>query len=71
LAPEVVAHGEDVATPIDLVPEALFLLFGLVDDAVVATWLAGAVLSETDRFLDWERRPKTVIPGQVIDEPPS
>jgi uncharacterized membrane protein YkvA (DUF1232 family) len=55
-----------ILSPIDLFPEAILLVFGLVDDAVVATWLAGAVLSETERFLDWERRSNTVIPGHMI-----
>jgi hypothetical protein len=32
---------------------------------VVAGWLAGALLSETERFLEWERRRATVIPGKV------
>src|SRR5690606_20079857 len=36
--------------PVDLLPEALIGLVGLVDDAVVVTWLAGAVLSETARL---------------------
>ena len=54
-----------IASPIDLVPEAFLLFFGLIDDAAVAVWLAGAVLSETERFLEWERRRATVIPGHA------
>lgn len=50
------AAGLYVASPVDLVPEALLLVFGLVDDVVVVTWLAGAVLAETERFLTWEIR---------------
>lgn len=45
-----------LVSPVDLVPEAFLALLGLTDDAVVALWLGGAFLSETDRFLDWERR---------------
>ena len=30
-----------VVSPIDAVPEAFLLVFGLVDDAVMVTWLAG------------------------------
>ena len=30
-----------VISPIDLIPEAIFLVFGLADDAVVVAWLAG------------------------------
>jgi uncharacterized membrane protein YkvA (DUF1232 family) len=43
-----------VASPIDLLPEMVLLLPGLIDDAVVITWIAGAVLGETERFLAWE-----------------
>lgn len=60
-----------LASPVDLVPELFLGLIGLGDDAVVAVWIAGAFLSETDRFLSWERtagadssRPT------VIDQPP-
>jgi uncharacterized membrane protein YkvA (DUF1232 family) len=44
-----------LVSPIDLVPEAFVPLLGLADDGVVALWLAGAFLAETDRFLAWER----------------
>jgi uncharacterized membrane protein YkvA (DUF1232 family) len=54
-----------IASPVDLVPEAFLLFFGLIDDAAVAIWLAGAVLSETERFLEWERRRATVISGHA------
>ncbi len=43
-----------VVSPVDLMPEAVLLLAGLGDDAVVLSWLAGTVLVETERFLDWE-----------------
>ena len=55
-----------LVSPVDLVPEALLGLLGLGDDAVVALWLGGAVLVETDRFLDWERRQP-----HVVDAPPA
>jgi uncharacterized membrane protein YkvA (DUF1232 family) len=54
-----------VVSPIDAVPE-LLLLLGIADDAIVVTWLAGSLLSETERFLEWEARRKTVIPGEVV-----
>ena len=54
-----------VVSPIDVVPEGLLLLLGLADDVVVGTWLAGAVLGETERFLEWEKRRRAVIPGQA------
>ena len=52
-----------VASPIDVIPEAFLLVAGLVDDAVMITWLAGAMLAETERFLEWERqRDRIVVP---------
>ena len=53
-------------SPIDAVPEALFLFVGLIDDAAVAAWLAGAVLDETERFLAWEKERARTIPGHVV-----
>lgn len=43
-----------ILSPVDLVPDVL-LPFGLVDDAVVLTWVVGRLLGETDAFLRWER----------------
>ncbi len=42
-----------IASPVDVLPEVL-LGAGLLDDAVVLAWLAGALLAETDAFLAWE-----------------
>jgi uncharacterized membrane protein YkvA (DUF1232 family) len=50
-----------VVSPIDVVPEAFLFVFGLADDAVMITWLAGAVLSETQRFLEWEKERDRVV----------
>jgi uncharacterized membrane protein YkvA (DUF1232 family) len=55
-----------IASPIDVVPEGFLLLLGLVDDAAVAAWFAGAVLDETERFLEWERQRARTIPGHVV-----
>jgi uncharacterized membrane protein YkvA (DUF1232 family) len=63
-----------ILSPIDLMPEALFWVFGVADDAAVAAWLAGAMLLETDRFLVWERtnpgnastEGASVVQGQVV-----
>ncbi|HET8602080.1 MAG TPA: YkvA family protein [Segeticoccus sp.] len=55
-----------VISPVDLMPEALFGLFGLGDDAVVVAWIAAALIHHTDDFLEWERRRAQTIPGQVI-----
>jgi uncharacterized membrane protein YkvA (DUF1232 family) len=43
-----------LVSPVDLVPEAIVPLLGFADDGVVALWLAGAFLVETDRYLAWE-----------------
>jgi len=43
-----------VVSPLDVIPEAFFLLVGLADDAVMIAWLAGSVLSETQR--SWSGR---------------
>ncbi len=55
-----------VVSPIDVVPEAFLLLLGLADDALMITWLAGSILSETERFLQWEQNRRMVVPGQVV-----
>lgn len=61
-----VAAGAYVLSPVDLSPELMLALFGLADDALVVTWLAGSVLAETERFLAWEARRAAVIPGEVV-----
>lgn len=61
-----------IVSPIDIVPEGIFMVLGLGDDALVLSWLAGAVLTETEAFLSWERGEVTtpagerVVPGEVI-----
>lgn len=57
-----------IVSPLDAVPEVLLGPFGLIDDAFVVTWLTGALLSETERFLEWERvgRQSGSIPGKVV-----
>ncbi len=55
-----------VLSPVDFASELVLLLFGLADDALMVTWLAGAVLAETERFLAWEARRESVIPGHVV-----
>lgn len=50
-----------VVSPIDAVPEMFLWVFGLIDDAVMVTWLAGTVLSETERFLEWEKMAKPAV----------
>ena len=55
-----------VVSPFDFVPEAIFLVFGLADDAIVITWLAGTILAETERFMEWEKQRDGVIPGTRV-----
>lgn len=54
-----------IVSPIDFVPEGILLFIGLVDDAAVAAWFAGALLDETERFLEWEKR-QEAVPGHVV-----
>ncbi|HEY8472350.1 MAG TPA: DUF1232 domain-containing protein [Natronosporangium sp.] len=51
-----VAAAAYLVWPVELLPELLLGPAGLIDDAFVVAWLSGAVLSETGRFLDWERQ---------------
>jgi len=55
-----------VVSPIDAIPEAALFVFGLADDAVMIAWLAGSVLSETQRFLEWEEARDAILPGSVV-----
>lgn len=55
-----------VISPIDVVPEAFLWVVGLADDAVMITWLAGTVLAETERFLEWERERDAIVGGHVV-----
>lgn len=55
-----------VLSPIDLMPEAFLLIFGLADDAFVLTWFAGALLGEAERFVEWEREQRGIIAGETL-----
>jgi uncharacterized membrane protein YkvA (DUF1232 family) len=54
-----------LVSPVDLLPEVVLPLLGFADDGVVALWLGGAFLAETERFLAWEREQPA-----VVDAPP-
>ncbi len=43
-----------IVSPLDFMPEALFGVLGLTDDAVVVTWLVAALVNDTEAFLQWE-----------------
>jgi uncharacterized membrane protein YkvA (DUF1232 family) len=49
------AAGVYIISPIDAIPEAFLLVFGLIDDLAVAGY-----------FLEWEKLRDNVIPGHVI-----
>ena len=66
-----------LVSPVDLLPEALLGAFGLADDAVVGSWLAAQLVTETEAFLEWERSTgrgtghgagADAVPGEVVDE---
>ena len=57
-----------VVSPFAVVPEAFLSVFGLADDAVVASWIAAALVNETENFLRWER---TGSPVGICPTPPS
>lgn len=44
-----------ILLPVDAMPEAFLGLAGLLDDAVVASWLAVGVVNATEDYLAWER----------------
>lgn len=50
-----------VVSPIDVIPEGFFLIFGLIDDAAMITWMAGSILAETERFLEWEKERARIV----------
>ena len=56
--------GLYIVSPIDLVPEGILMFIGLVDDAAVAAWFAGALMDDTERFLAGEKGRERVIPGE-------
>ena len=57
-----------IGSPVDLIPEGAFLLLGLADDAVVFSWLAAALVTETETFLDWENG-RSSVPGSAAAVP--
>jgi uncharacterized membrane protein YkvA (DUF1232 family) len=55
-----------VISPIDLVPELVLPFIGLGDDAVVISWIAVALINDTESFLRWERDRDLTGHGDVI-----
>lgn len=46
-----------LVSPLDVLPEAFLPLVGLLDDAVVAAWVAGSLLVATEDYVEWRGRP--------------
>lgn len=44
-----------IVSPLDMMPEAVLGVFGLVDDAMIMTWLVTTVVTETEEYLAWEK----------------
>ncbi|MFC7491978.1 MULTISPECIES: YkvA family protein [unclassified Knoellia] len=66
-----------LVSPVDLLPEGILGVFGLADDAVVGSWLAAQLVTETEEFLAWERSTgrgsghgaaQGAVPGEVVDD---
>ena len=63
-----------LVSPVDLLPEAVLGAFGLADDAVVGSWLAAQLVTETEEFLAWERSTGrgsghgASVPSEVVDD---
>lgn len=43
-----------IVSPLDLIPEGALLMLGTLDDAMVLSWLAAALVTATEDFLAWE-----------------
>lgn len=72
-----------LVSPVDLLPEGILGAFGLADDAMVGSWLAAQLVTETEEFLAWERSSGRgsghgatpgfggagrSVPGEVVDD---
>ena len=58
-----------ILSPLDAIPELFLSIFGLIDDAFVVAWLFGTLLSETERFLEWEKtkgRGPSVLAAEAV-----
>ena len=61
-----------IVSPVDLLPEALLTIPGLMDDAAVAAWLVASLFGATSAYRMWENGriaadDPSVIPGEVIN----
>lgn len=59
-----------IFSPVDIVPELFLQAFGLVDDAMVVAWLGGALLEESDRYVQHRRSTRLsgeALPGELVE----
>lgn len=59
-----------VVSPIDLVPEGIFAILGIADDAMLVGWLAASLINHTEEYLAWERGVTAERPAGPQDAPP-
>lgn len=62
-----------IVSPIDLLPEAVLTIPGLIDDAGIAAWLIAALFGATTAYRHWENGRVSptvddprVVPGEVL-----
>lgn len=63
-----------IVSPIDLLPEAVLTIPGLLDDAGIAAWLVAALFGATTAYRHWENGQVSsptvddprVVPGEVL-----
>jgi uncharacterized membrane protein YkvA (DUF1232 family) len=53
-------------SPLDFIADTLFLFVGVVGDAALVTWLFGALIDETERFLTWEQQRRGATRSQAV-----
>lgn len=58
-----------VLSPVDLLPEAILTIPGLVDDAAIAVWLLAAVMSASDDYLKAKRTTPIFATATVVEDP--
>ena len=57
-------------SPVDAAPEALLPLLGLLDDGVVAAWVAGSLLMATEDYAAWRAAARPAVPAAMPPVPP-
>ena len=63
-----------IVSPIDLLPEAVLTIPGMLDDAGIAAWLVAALFGATTAYRHWENGQAStptvddprVVPGEVL-----